>query len=259
MRSRALNDLRLARVRLKKPVRQNLPVLLVEAMAACRLIVEDRGRFPELGSGKGQRRFQFGAPNRERHLRRLEAIAKVLMCLMSHTDLITLRTGRPRPDGSCDAIRVMKPRPRGGRQFVDRRTQSSIEEETGCSFKAVSAALRDLRDAGYVSAHQPRKDYVDEETGERKWRSFPTVHVISKTCFARLGIDLEWLQAERTGASKRSRELPAPIVDIRLRRARQQMVRSQAMAAKRVAARRPSEAEAAAAIRQLQARLGKRE
>lgn len=253
MKSRALNDLRLARVRLKKPIRENLPAVLIEAMAACRLIVEDRARFPELGSGKGQKRFQFGAPNRERHLRRLEAIAKVLMCLMSHTDLITLRSGRPRPDGSCDAIRVLKPRLRPN------RSQSSIEEETGLSARTVVRALRDLRDAGYITAHQPRKDYVDDETGERKWRSFPTVHVIAKTCFARLGIDLEWLQEERTGASKRSREVPAPIIDIRLRRARQQMVRAQAMAAKRVAARRPSEAEAAAAIRRLQARIGKRE
>jgi hypothetical protein len=69
VRSRALNDLRLARVRLKKPVRPNLPAVLLDAMAACSLIVEDRERFPELGCGKGQKRFQFGSPNRERHLR----------------------------------------------------------------------------------------------------------------------------------------------------------------------------------------------
>jgi hypothetical protein len=233
VRSRALNDLRLARLKLKKPVRANLPAVILEAMAACVQIVEDRGRFPELGSGRGQRRFLFGQPNRERHLRRLEACALVLMSLLSHLDLPTLRAGRPRKDGSCDAIRTLRPRRRAGRTFTPRREQSSIEEETGLQMWTVLRALRDLEDAGYVSSHQPRRDWKDGD-GQTRWRSFPTVRVITKTCLMRLGVTVERLEMERRDAYRRQLEPPAPIVDIRIRRVRQRIIRAQAMAAKRL-------------------------
>jgi hypothetical protein len=264
LRSRALNDLRLARLKLKKPVRENLPSVNLEAMAACRLIAERREQFPELGSGKGQRRFQFGAPNRERHLKRLESIALVLMSICSHMDVVSLRSGRTRRDGSCDAIRVHKPRRRPGRKFVDHREQSSIEAETGRGHTAVTSALRDLVDAGYLERHPKHEDYEDEATGERRWKSFPTVYVVTKTCFARLGIDLEYLEEQRKAAYKRGQQLPEPLVDVRKRRAYQQMVRAQAKAAKRVTAGKsttwtPADEAYRQKVLQQAARLKKRE
>lgn len=230
MRSRALNDLRVARIRLTKPVRENLPAVVLEAMSACVLIVEEREKFPELGSGKGQPRNLFGERERERHLLRLEAIAKVLMCIISHMDLVTLRAGRRRPDGSCDAIRTHAPRRR-----ADGRMPSvpSIEMETGLRYHRVTRALSDLRDAGYITTHFPARDYRDEQTGETRYRGFPAVQTVTKTCLARLGVDLVWLEEERRKAVERQEKGPEPLIDIRVVRERRRIIRAQALAAKR--------------------------
>lgn len=235
MRSRALNDLRLARLKLRVGIPEKFPALLREAIDACVLIVEERERFPELGSGRGQRRFLFTNKDRERHLMRLEAIALVLMSLVFHVDLVTLRCGRRRRDNSCDALRTHPARRRadGSAPKV-----SSVQDETGLSWSRVAAALRDLRDAGFITSHQPRADY-EGEAGETRWRSFPTIHTVTKTCFARLGIDLGWLEDERGKATQRAQEGPAPIVDVRMMRERRRLIRAQQIAAKRTQVQPP--------------------
>jgi len=235
VKSRALNDLRLARLKLRVSIPENLPALLREAIDACMLIVEEREKFPELGSGRGQRRFLFGDKDRERHLLRLEAIAKVLMSLLFHCDLVTLRCGRRRRDNSCDAFRTHPARPR-----ADGRPSPlpSIQGETGLSWSRVSNALADLRDAGFVTSHQPRRDYQGE-AGETRYRAFPTVHSVTKTCFARLGIDLGWLEDERGKANARDLAGPEPIVDIRMVRERRRLIRAQQLAAKRTRVQPP--------------------
>jgi hypothetical protein len=125
VKSRALNDLRLARLRLVVDIPEKLPAVLREAIEACAMIVEERERFPELGSGRGQRRFLFGQRDRERHLLRLEAIAKVLMSLLLHCDLVTLRCGRRRRDNSCDAFRTHPARRRAdGREVKAHRCRA---------------------------------------------------------------------------------------------------------------------------------------
>jgi hypothetical protein len=239
VKTRPLHDLRLARLRLARPTRENLPAVLLEAMAACALIVTERGRFPELGSGRGQRRFLFTG-GRERDIRRLEACALVLKVILGQTDLVTLRSGKTRRDGTCDSI-----------------TNLQITQWTRLSLKRVSRALRDLRAAGYLTCHQPRKRYYLDD-GAEKWRAFPVVRVVTITCFVRLGIPAELLQLERDKASRRQREQPAPIVDVRLQRAHQRIVRAQRMAAKRATMPRQTEAAAAAKIRELEARVRKR-
>jgi hypothetical protein len=231
VKSRHVNDLRVARLRLRKPGTSKIPMLNRQAIDACAQIVTHAERFPELGSGRGQKRFLFGQPNRERHLVRLEAIAKVLGCLLSHMDLVTLRAGKRRRDGSCDAIRSCKPY---GKRATARRpaqSQATVEEETQLGRNAVERALRDLETAGYVSSHQPKRDYRDMN-GDRQWRSFPSVRTITKTCLKRLGIDLQWLDQQGRLARLRQEEGPKPIVDVRLVRERQRMVRGQAIAAK---------------------------
>lgn len=230
MKSRHVNDLRVARLKLRQPGFKKLPRLIRDGISACAQIVTALEKFPELGSGRGQRRFLFGHPNRERHLRRLEAIAKVLACLLSHMDLVTLRAGKRRRDGSCDAIRSSKPYGKRAKGLRRRDAQTSIEEETGMRPRTIESALRDLRSAGYVTSHQPKRDYRVE--GERRWRSFPVVNTVTKTCLGRLGVDLDELEKQRQLARVRQEQGPRPIVDVRLVRERQRLIRGQAIAAK---------------------------
>lgn len=258
--ARALEALRThPLVRLKKPIRGNLPPVLIFAMAGALAIVDDRDRFPEVGSGKGQRRFQFGEPNRERHLRRLVAMAKVLICLLSHADLANeLRAGRQRADGSCDAIRVTRPNKDRKRRRLRRgdaaaNKQSSIVAETGLSPDAVSRALRDLKDAGYVTATPKRKRYeVRNMPGVFRWRAYPSVHAVTKTAFKRFGVDLGWLEKQTDRAKEERAKGPTPIVDIRIRRAKQQVVRAQARAAKQAFGSGWTDADAAESCRRME-------
>jgi hypothetical protein len=255
VKSRALNDLRLARLqRLAKRLPEKFPAVLREAIAACPRIVTDRDRFPELGSGRGQRRLLFTERGRERHLLRLEAITLVVQCLLLHCNLVDLRAGRRRRNGGCDPIRTYKPRALPGRPPPPKNPPATIESETGLKRMTLGRALADLRDAGYMTSHQPSELYSDEETGEQKWRGWPAIHTLTLTLFSRLGVNLEWLRQQRDQASERLRIGPEPLEDVRARRELRRVVRSQARAAKR-AAIRPTEAQAAAAMRALEARV----
>ena len=259
MKSRALNDLRLARLRLRVEIPENLPAIVQDLIEACLLIVTERDRFPELGSGRGQERFGFSDSMRERDLRRLETIALAGMSMLLHMDLVTMRNGQPRRDSSCNSLRVARPRPRKGRTLINRTAWRTMEDETGRSRTALFEALRDGRDAGYWESHQPKKSYEDEDTHEERWRSFPAVYVIKKAFIERL-LGKERMQEfeeqrQKAAARQRERQEPAPIVDIRLRRERQRIIRSQARAAKRVVSVHGSEAEGRRALRELEERV----
>jgi hypothetical protein len=255
--SRALNDLRLARLKLRVDIPEQLPAIVQDLLEACVLIVTERERFPELGSGRGQARFGFSDSMRERDLRRLETIALAAMSLILHMDLVTMRNGAPRRDNSCNSLRVARPRARKGRTLIPRGSWRTMEDETGRSRSALFEALRDGRDAGYWESHQPKKSWEDDQ-GDEHWRSFPAVYVLKKAFIERLlGKDrMADFEAQRQLASQRQREHydPPPIVDIRLRRARQRVIRAQALAAKR-ASFRPSEAEARRALQLLEERV----
>lgn len=240
MKSRHVNDLRVARLRLRRPGHEKLPKLIQNAVDACAQIVTKPELFPELGSGRGQKRFLFGQPNRERHLVRLEACAKVLACLVGHMDLVTQRAGKRRRDGSCDAIRTCRPYGKRAVGLQKRDAQTTIEKETGLGRSAVERAVRDLNAATYTTSHQPRKKYCTCNrlgcqgcaNGEKRWRTFPMVRTVTKTALKRLGVDLGELDKQARLARLRQEEGPKPTVDVRLLRERQRMVRGQAMAAK---------------------------
>lgn len=227
--------------------------MLLEAQAACLLIVSDRARFPELGGGPGHPQWRkFTASGRARDRRRLEAIALVWQSILGHTDLVRNRSGRTRRDGSCDAIPNRRWRKIKGRRepHGNPRKQTTIQDEAGTSGEAVDRALRDLRSAGYVTSSQPIKRWTDE-TGNVRWRALPAIHVITEAGWARLGISAERLSVERTKASDRERAAPVPVVDILLSRARQRIVRAQQRTTRRQSYQ-PTEAQAAEAIRQLE-------
>ena len=241
MKSRYLDELRVAR--LKKRVEEfcatrqrympnkELPRLVRDAIASCALIVLERERFPELGSGKGQQRFLFTQPDRERHLLHLLGVSLVLMCLLSHMDLATRRAGRRRRDGSCDAIRACKPY--GKREWKRPFKQTTIQAETGLGRSAVEAALRTLRDAEFIESWYRSKKYDDKETGDEKYRGFPAIHVVTMKCLERLGIDEKDFTEQSELAKKRQVEGPDPIVDVKQLREHRRVVRQTQVAAKR--------------------------
>ena len=124
---------------------------------------------------------------------------------------------------------------------VDRGSYATLESETGLTRTRLFEALRDGESAGYWSSHQPRKRWEDDLTGEDRWRGFPSVRTLSKKFFERLGIDLEWLEEERKKASERERQPePAPLVDVRLARARQRVIREQRQLAAKTARLNPT-------------------
>lgn len=234
MTSRALNDLRLARLRLQVPIPDSLPKLLQDGIDACTLIVTDRDRFPELGSGRGQARFQFSGSMRERDLRRLEACAKVLMCVLLHLDLVRQRMGKPRRDGSCDALWIARPRYRDGRDrlYVDRFQQATIEKETGLGRTALYCALADVRDAGFINIHQPVKRYETRD-GRVRFRGFPSVITVNMLLWQRLGFDPEDVKEQGKLANQREKQADPVILDVRFVRERRRIMRNmRALAAK---------------------------
>lgn len=259
MRSRALNDLRIARLeRLPKRLPEGFPSVLRDAIWACVRIVTRREEFPALGSGQGQQRLLFGERGRERHLRRLEAICLALQVLLAHCKLVDLRVGRRRRDGSCDALRTYSARAIRGRPAPPPDKHPTIQREAGLGRNALCRALRDLRDSGWLTSKQPSEEYQDEETSATRWRAWPAIHSLTPACFQALGVDLERLEQQRGEAAERRRVGPDPVDDVPARRARQRVIRAQLSAAKRAARRHPSEAEAAAAIRELEDRVGRR-
>lgn len=222
------------RVHLVRPLSERLPLVIKEAMARTRGIVLERARFPELGGRRGlQLRFTNG---RERRSERLEALTLVMQAILCRMDLVTLRAGTVRADGSCLGI-----------------TEEDICTWTRVRPRRVRRAIRDLRDAGYLGWHQPRKKLTPE-----KWRAYPAIRSVTMTYFKRCGLR-PWLERERVDASERRRRTVTPI-DIRARRELQRVVRVQAMAAKRarLAKTTITEEEKAAAIRRMEAQLGLR-
>jgi hypothetical protein len=193
-----------------------MPKLVEKSMAACDAIVLDRNRFPELGNGRGQRRFLFTQRNRERRSQRLEAIALVAKDVFFHMDVLSRRSGKTRSDGrkSCDAVDV-----------------DQIAKETDLYHRRVERARADLISAGYFDWHQPIKEYdvTDADgnpTGEKAWRAFAAVLTVQMLFFERLGIHRkDVLQMQQEVYDYRTIG-PDPILDIRLQRERRRQERA---------------------------------
>jgi hypothetical protein len=221
---RCQHDPRNPRLTLKCAVPANLPELNRLAFAACARIVLERNKFPELGNGRGQRRFLFTSPHRERRSQRLEAIVLVARCIFLHMDVLSLRSGKTLRDGSCDAVDV-----------------AQMMKDTGLTFPRTARARRDLISAGFLTWHQPIKKYCTCDVvgcegapkglchngGERKHRAFPAILTVTMSFFKRLGLtvdEVKWLQR---GTQEKRKSFPRPIVDITLQRDRRRAIRAQ--------------------------------
>lgn len=243
MKSRALTDERLAGLHLTVPIPENLPSVLQEFIESCALMVTEPGRFPELGGDHGQARFQFTGSMRVRDLRRREGHALVCMCIGLHLDLVRDRVGKPRRDGSADAVQLARPRPREGRDstYIDRFTQTTFESETGLGRTALFEALRDLKDAGYIDVQQPVSRYESELTpGQWSFRGFPAVITVKRLLWQRLGYDVApegYLDQQKKLATKREKEGVPDEVLSDIRKAR--LERQTAIRKNRLLRRRP--------------------
>jgi hypothetical protein len=243
LKSRAWTNEREARLRLRVRVPDDLPDLVNVMMNGAKLIVTDRARFATLGSGRGQARFRFTKSHAERHLRRLEACAKMMMSISFHADLPTLRNGRTRRDKrrSCDAVPTYTPRKVKGRKAPPAiaRELVSHQKETGLRTSAIAEAVRDLETAELLVRHQPRKRYLTK-SGLPAYRAFPVVYQVTQRfleCIRPADQTPEqwmaWVNEQRDEASRNQWCEPAPLADVIELRARQRLTRDLAMAAKR--------------------------
>ena len=256
MRLTDLHRHRFALLELPKPIVSSQPDPLVELQTAAATIITNPQLFPELGNAGGVQRQLFTSPRRLRRCRsRREAHAKILSVVAKHTDVLTLRNGPTRPDGSCASLTERQLGEMTGLARVDPRDP---EHHDWRGMRALRAGLRDLVDALWLKRHHPRVQYCsrcDEGLPRSKdvcgcgivrgtesakswwrWKSYPTVITLTKECFKRFALleALEKYQAEEYERRKNRRPPPEQVVaDIKLLRERQKVFRAEQLAAKR--------------------------
>jgi hypothetical protein len=123
-----------------------------------------------------------GKDSQQRSERR-EGCLGVLGCLIHYLDLLTLRVGIPKEDGSFGGIGMER-----------------IAKLSGMGLRRVERATHDLVVAGIVTVHPIAKE---EQPGE--FTGLPAIRTISASLFAAFGLSF-WLKHERDKASKRRRE-----------------------------------------------------
>lgn len=119
---------------------------------------------------------------RQQRSERREACILLLMVLLKHTDLASLRVGIPTPDGFLSL------------------TVDYLTRQTGMTRKRAERALADLKTAGLVTIAQPRKQRPDGS-----WKGLAAVKAISRHLFALFGLG-KMLKRERTKASQRLKQ-----------------------------------------------------
>lgn len=225
----AQHDPRDPRLELKCAVPENLPELCRLMYDACARIVLERNKFPELGNGRGQRRFLFTSPDRERRIERLVAMCLVARSIALHMDVLTCRSGKTRRDGSCDAV-----------------DEQRMAEETGLTHYRMTRAKRDLISAGFLEWHQEVKRYCTcdvhgcqglprglcPDGGERRYRALPAILKVTMSFFVKLGITVKHVIELQKGTYEFRRSFPSPILDVLLQRERRRAIAAQERAAK---------------------------
>lgn len=135
---------------------------------------DDPNLLPTLNGANGS--------SRQQRSERREACTKVLIAILSHTDLASLRVGIPTPKGFMNY------------------TVAYIAKVTGMCQKRVERALRDLKAAGLITVSQPRKLSEDGQ-----WIGLAAVKAVSKHLFGVVNL-ARMLVRERKKASKRHKK-----------------------------------------------------
>jgi hypothetical protein len=119
-----------------------------------------------------------------RRMQRREAVNLVGAAFLKHADVVTLRVGSPRADGSVT--------PPG---------HDRLAEETGLSLTRLRRAIAEGVRAGWWTASQPRLRYRGAD-GEWAYAAFRVIYRLSEKFFRVLGLGPK-LQRERVKASER--------------------------------------------------------
>lgn len=249
---------RFAVLELPKPPVSSQPSPLVELQAAAALIVTNPQLFPELGNAGGVQRQLFTTPRRKvRCKSRLQKHAQLLSVIAKHTDVLTLRDGPTRPDGSCAALTE---RQLGEMTGIAKVVKGDPDHHDAQGMRALRETLREQEEAFWLERYQPRVQYCrrckqDMPTGRDvckcgivretesakqwwKWKSFPTVIRLTKECFYRFGgqalVDaLKKYQEDEYERRKNPPPPEPPVADIKLLREQQKVFQFTQLAAKR--------------------------
>lgn len=177
------------RTELVIPAAANLPKILDAARERLARLLSYPLRFTEL-HGSDMLPAREARRMEPRRMPRREAINLVGAAFLKHTDVVSLRVGSPRPDGSVT--------PPG---------QIRLTEETGISMSRLRRAIRDGVRAGYWTRHQPRLRYSRQD-GAYAYCAFRTIYRLTDRFFVRLGLGKRLVKerqraAERAGGRRR--------------------------------------------------------
>lgn len=171
------------RTELTVPTPAGLPLFLLQARERLARLIPFPLRFLELHGAELLRPAERRRMEPRRMARR-EAINLVGASMLGHTDLVSLRVGSPRADGSVN--------PPG---------QLALAAETGLSLTRLRRAIRDGVTAGYWTRTQPRLKYITAD-GEAAWSSYRVIYRFTDRFFHRLGL-AKRLTRERQRAAER--------------------------------------------------------
>lgn len=125
--------------------------------------------------------------DRRQRSERREACLLVLGCLADACDLVTLRVGVPRDDGSFAGI-----------------TTAEIAERTSMNVRRVERAVHDLREAQMITVHP-----IAEKLADSTYQGFAAIRTIALFVFEAVGLGA-WLKHERRKASERAKGRKKP-------------------------------------------------
>lgn len=150
------------------------PRIITKLEEAVRAYFADPAVLPSLNAANGSAR-------RQRSERR-EACLALLGALVHYLDLVTLRVGIPRADGTFAGL-----------------TLEFLAERAGLGLRRAERACRDLRKAGLVEVHP-----VAQKTEDDRHTGLPAIRRLPVALFKVFGLN-KWLQHERDKAAHRRR------------------------------------------------------
>jgi hypothetical protein len=144
--------------------------------------------------------FKFSWLSRSRRSQRREVLALLGMVEVLRMDLASWRVGTSIP----------------GTPYLQGLSIKELAAWTGVSVPRVARGIQDFTRAGYQVGHldkrgrlcapQPKETRIDQETGERTYRSQAAVRKFTPLMFRRLGNGLDMAASSKRASSRRSEQ-----------------------------------------------------
>ncbi len=190
-----MKDARDRRLDLVAPIAANLPKLIRDGIERARFIFTNTRRFPELTGAS------IAGPEvriRRRRAERRQAISLVTAALVRRLDRRTLRVGDQRDNGLCAGVPI-----------------AQLAAHTGMSVRRVGRALRELREAGYITSKQPVIELASPRprrgrAGVQTHMGLPSVRTVTPLLLRRLGFTERKIGRARKHASDDWARVHAP-------------------------------------------------